>query len=236
MSSSQLPLETSTRVGISSRPVRRWAVGSLWANLVVAGLMIVADVAHVLLLWRTSMGPTVGSEPLFEAYDWTVFILGEAGGYVFFFAAICFVIWFTRSFRILHVLGVRGFDYSWRLVTGAFFIPLLNLVMPYAIARDIWKASDPSCDDPVAWKGSRVSRRLTAWWAAYLGMTTGMYLVYKYLPQGETSYSVWYAYMGLSIVTSAMTIIAGLLAISIVRGIDARQDEKHHRIASLPSE
>ncbi|MEL6356717.1 MAG: DUF4328 domain-containing protein [Bacteroidota bacterium] len=51
---------------------------------------------------------------------------------------ILFIMWFRRAYFNLHTVGttIQKFDEGW--AAGAWFIPLLNLVRPYQIGKEIW--------------------------------------------------------------------------------------------------
>ena len=75
-----------------------------------------------------------------------------------------FLLWFTRAYGALSAIGAaRRHRASWAL--GAWFIPLVNLVAPVRVAREIWR-------------GTRADRGVavpSAWWLLLVaGVTAGL--------------------------------------------------------------
>jgi hypothetical protein len=64
-------------------------------------------------------------------------------------ASILFLIWFHRAYKNLRPLGAVNLTYSPGWAVGGFFVPFLNLVRPFQVMREIWKASDPK---GIAWQ------------------------------------------------------------------------------------
>jgi len=102
--------------------------------------------------------------------------------------------------------------------------------MPYVAMRELWKGSDPEAG--ADWKRAKGTPLLPWWWAAWLG---SVFLVVAGSAAGETgdrsSLIVESAWGAASALTLALT---ALLAMTLVRRIDARQERKHDRLA--PSE
>jgi hypothetical protein len=82
---------------------------------------------------------------------------------------ILFLAWFQRAYGNLPALGVAEPRYKRGWAIGAWFIPIVNLVLPKQMANDLWRAGDPTMQpgDP-GWQERPVAPLLHWWWALYL--------------------------------------------------------------------
>ncbi len=91
------------------------------------------------------------------------------GGVAVLVATVFFIAWFYRAYRNLTRLSVAQLRFRSGWAIGAWFVPVLNLVMPKQIANDIWRASSPAADVTTsAWRSLRVSTLIHAWWLLWL--------------------------------------------------------------------
>lgn len=83
---------------------------------------------------------------------------------------IIFLLWFHRAYLNLYVFKVKGLKFSPGWAIAWWFIPLMNLFMPYQVFNEIWKASDPriQSDEPKIWKAPPCSRLMPFWWVFFL--------------------------------------------------------------------
>jgi hypothetical protein len=84
---------------------------------------------------------------------------------------IVYLVWVYCANRNAHALGADKMQYSPAWSVGCFFIPLANLVMPFLMLRELWKASSPISRG--RWQEAAVSPVLGAWWA--LSVFYGMF-------------------------------------------------------------
>jgi hypothetical protein len=78
--------------------------------------------------------------------------------------------------------GRWGLDYSPAWAVGLFFFPFLNLVSPYLVVREIWKASGFAAGRSTgdSWRSSPSSLLIPFWWATYLLMSlVGLVAVWR---------------------------------------------------------
>jgi hypothetical protein len=110
-------------------------------------------------------------------------------------------------------------------------VPILNLFRPYQIAREVWKGSDPNADpaDPTAWRLAPVSPLLLGWWLAWLGTNIAGNAAFRVSLRAETFTQQAYAELA-AMISSALSVIAALLAILMVQAIEARQEARHRRL------
>ncbi|HLP13417.1 MAG TPA: DUF4328 domain-containing protein [Flavobacteriales bacterium] len=86
-------------------------------------------------------------------------------------AAIVFVcMWFYRAHLNNHYAGINYLKYSPGWCVGWFFIPFVQLVMPFLTTREIWKASASinSPQEHTSWLGNKVSPWISVWYFSFL--------------------------------------------------------------------
>jgi hypothetical protein len=167
------------------------------------------------------------------------------------FAAICvwigtvvtFSMWTHRAARNLPALGARGLKYTPGWAVGWFFIPLAHLVMPYFVAAEIWRESDPAQKHLDAQGGKTTSPLVASWWFTYViqavlptlvGATVGGIFGYlgathRHTDPQEIARQI-YHYLPLLLLAGlsaqALGSLAAILAIFYVRGVDVNQQAK----------
>lgn len=65
---------------------------------------------------------------------------------VFFISFIIYLMWVRQAYRNLHSLQIKPTEYSSGWAIGAYFVPILNLVRPYSMMKEIWFGSQPIAD------------------------------------------------------------------------------------------
>src|SRR5262245_20530136 len=94
---------------------------------------------------------------------------------VFIATVIVFLIWEHRANSNLRPLGVPRPEFSSRWAVGSWFVPILNLGVPFQIVRYIWRKSDPDSVNANggsgAWNYSGASEfTLKAWWGFWIAL------------------------------------------------------------------
>jgi hypothetical protein len=125
-----------------------------------------------------------------------------------------------RSYENLIAFGVRGAAYSAGWAVGSFFVPFVNLVVPYRAVRELWNRSlgpslfVTSAAGPPAW--------FPLWWTFWLlsNFSTNFYFR---LSDGESMSREALAALGIA--SDALTVIAAIFAIVVVDMITTRQEE-----------
>ena len=147
------------------------------AGLVLMGASLVAwlavgfDIAELRLIARQLAGGEVEAAQA-GAHSITgvlVFVL-KLG--VLIASAVTFLDWLYQARINLRSFGVRRLTYTRGWALGAFAVPFLNLVRPYQVVREIWKASNPEVTDPFGWTRSRVPWLLPLWWGSFVAYVT----------------------------------------------------------------
>ncbi len=154
--------------------------------------------------------------------------------------------WTYRVARNLPALGARKLKYTPGWAVGWFFLPFANIVMPYFVASEIWRESDPT-HDPEGARRKTVSPLVAMWWFAYVATAIIPPIVNVALMfhtaldavargAGTPNAEILIAQNRPSLLLNALfgqtlTMVAAILAILYVRRIDHNQETKFDRIA-----
>jgi hypothetical protein len=140
------------------------------------------------------------------------------------FAVIAFIAWMHAAYRNAEVLGAPHLRYSRGWTIGAWFVPLLNLVRPYQIMREIALASDPNIVTESRHEREKYSTPGTVklWWTFYVLMAFLGRISAKMLDENPTLNQVQSASY-LEMVLGALVSLAALFAILTIRKIDRDQ-------------
>jgi hypothetical protein len=99
-----------------------------------------------------------------EASDAQQRMLGSVELVLGFLVVATMLLWVYRISRNAHALGTEGLICSPGMSVGWFFVPLANMIVPYLVLRDLWKASGRG--DAATWRQAPVSAILGTWWIA----------------------------------------------------------------------
>ena len=172
-------------------------------------------------------------------------VVFAAEGIVLLVTAMLFLLWFRRAYRNLAALGARGLRFAGGWAIGAWFVPILSLVRPKQLLNDIWRASDPDLplDNDGAWRRKPVPSLLTWWWLAFLASviaraitTESVHALAVLMTFGVASRPLDQVRptSGIQSLADLLSIVAGLLALRIVRIITERQEARAARLATSP--
>lgn len=154
---------------------------------------------------------------------------GQMG--VYFATVVAFMMWMHRAHRNLPAVGAENLKHSPGWAVGGWFVPFLNLVRPYQVMAEIWQESKPARRDmfPAYQGGGSGSALVGWWWAFFLIMSfTGnaaFRLSLRAESVGEMQAADW-----AGIFADLVSVPAALLAIMVVRGIDANQEERYESV------
>ncbi len=132
------------------------------------GLTVIAQLAYVAALIgeidifnRLDRGELPSLIELTESDDF----VAAAASFVFFLAAISVVlllIWTYRTYQNLRALRAEDTRFSPGWTIGGWLIPVVNLLMPFFIFQEMWKAS--STERP-SWRQSPGDSVIVLWWS-----------------------------------------------------------------------
>ncbi len=156
-------------------------------------------------------------------------ILGVAFLYfvIYIPTVILFLMWVHRAYKNLPALKAQHLEFSPGWAVGYFFIPILNLFYPYRVMKEIWRKSDPEFEDPDHYLSppTGVSIIIPLWWGAWLASTFVDRIVFRLL-LGERDPAKLFYLAQLGIASSLLNIVSCVLAILVVREINARQEAR----------
>ncbi len=145
-------------------------------------------------------------------------------------SAAAFLVWFHKARRNLPALGADNCQYDQWWAVGGFFIPILNLVRPFQVMREVWNASDP--DDkgfltPVQVHYWRQATPPVVWW------WWGLFLASNALPSATVRIArdpwlpTFQTETFLSIASHSVQVIAAVVAVTLVRLVTNRQASRN---------
>ena len=140
---------------------------------------------------------------------------------IYFATVVCFCMWLYRVYNNLSALNPGSrLDHSPGWAVGSFFVPFVNLVVPYRAVREVWqKSGHPdetrfSAISPPAW--------FPIWWTFWLlaGFANNISLRLTLNDSVDPTTDAI-----VSIIANALSIMAALFAFIVVGEIDQRQEE-----------
>jgi hypothetical protein len=168
----------------------------------------------------------LGDNPLGAAIMLIVFLLAVLELVIYFTTVVFFLMWLYRAHNNLRAFGFSNrLNYSAGLAVGSFFIPFANLVIPYRAIKEVWQKSGPpeeallSEPNPPAW--------FPVWWTFWLLSSFAGNISFRASFDEKVPEST--ATM-ISIVASALSIVAAVFAYLVVDAIDKRQEETSGRV------
>ncbi|MBI5869997.1 MAG: DUF4328 domain-containing protein [Actinobacteria bacterium] len=154
-------------------------------------------------------------------YDWFQKVVAPLLGFTL-ITAYC--IWFYRASSNLVALQVQGTRFSpvWAVLGN--IIPVANIILPYLILTEIWKASTP--DTGSSWQIGKRLMMIDIWFALRLAA----------LPAGIVSVASMYLSQSLHtrviLVSSVLLVGECIMGMLIVRAVDRRQLTRFAAIAA----
>ncbi len=154
---------------------------------------------------------------------------------VWLLTVICFCIWAVRSSKNARSLGAQGMEVSPGWAAGWFFVPIANLFMPFKAVSEIWKASDPEAGaDPTAWKNAAAAP-VALWWTLWIvsGIIGGISFQFGF--GGTNSIEALKMSTYVQMFGSVVSMLCAFAAVSVVRGIQFRQEQKAAMLSVTPA-
>lgn len=195
---------------------------SVYLLVSLGGALI--EISKIALSPRTTPGVST-AVPGVSAGDVLAFLISLFLSGVALLTAVFFLFWIYRAHKNLKALGAIDLKYSPGWAVGGFFIPVLNLIRPYQVVTEIWKASANHARRSVGanWSYEPAPVFILAWWGAWLfsGFLGFMSFVVLVGSGGTDPAMVATRYRLLSYISG---IACAALAIAVVMKINARQE------------
>lgn len=206
----------SSSAGSRQAPYGSLRALAVWVTVLMGGSILVAVVETLLFRFYFAYTLTFGDLQV-------VYTVGIAGFLIFLISAAVFVLWFWRSHKNLRALGANGLQFTPGWAIGWWLIPVACLWMPFRVAMEIWKASDPRSDSTIH-ADSRLrlepSLLLRMWWGAWLASAVlSNLMAFAVAPDSNRLDS-------LTLVSGVATASAAILTILVVWSITRRQAER----------
>ena len=205
---------------VAQHRLARWTTILLYASLAADALGIVSGFMQRALLLRIAAGvqPLPG---VAEANDARQQAIGIVQLLTFIVTAIVWLVWLSRAYANLGAVGTRTSRFTRGWAVGYWFVPFVNLVRPYQIILDLWLRSERlNVDDSVA----NLPRPaiISWWWGVYL-LSGFAGRLFASLARDAKTLPELINVTIIGVVVDAIGIVAALLAVTVVRGIDERQ-------------
>lgn len=137
-------------------------------------------------------------------------------------AAVFFIRWLRRAYAdVTHLEGIP-MPFTRSQLLWAWVIPFLNLVRPHSAVRKLAQVSHPGDLPPAAGEQETPWDRpvpINSWWGAWLASGA--------LSRMTSSHS---GFGWIDAVGAAVSVLSGVLCVMVVRGIDARRQERMRRL------
>ena len=154
-----------------------------------------------------------------------IFLLAVLDVLLYLATVVVFPMWLYRSYKNLRAFNswVR-LDYSPGWAVGSFFIPFVNLVVPYRAVRETWQKSGPPDEALISQPNPPPSFPL--WWLFWLlcSITGNISLRVSFNENVPESTATM-----IGMVADAAAILAAAFAYLVVDAIDKRQEETSAR-------
>lgn len=154
--------------------------------------------------------------------------------------AVAFLAWLYRVSKNVPALGTpkSKVEYAPVWAVCSFFVPFVNLVIPYKAVREVWEKSDPAVRTEEDFMFAQPSSApfLVGWWIAWLASNVLSNIVWRIHDENLRPDMLSFV-AGFHIVAYLVGIVAAVLAIFVVLNIDRRQAERARHVtyaANLP--
>jgi hypothetical protein len=192
----------------------------LIVGAVAAGISLLAE-ALSLVFPPLTEDQELGDNPIGVAVSLIIFLLAILELIIYITTVVFFLMWLYRAHDNLRAFNPWGRpEYSPGWAVGSFFIPFVNLVVPYRAVKEVWQKSWPPDEALLSEPGPPASFPL--WWmfwllALFVARISWRVTFNESVPESTATM--------VSIVASALHVVAAFFAYLVVDAIDKRQEE-----------
>jgi hypothetical protein len=219
------------------QPARRARL-AVWVAMLIA---VVGALANLPDTWL--VGLLEGRAPRLGSASGLALGVGIVQALWFLVSAILFLAWFRRAYTNLPPLGARRLRYRPWWTLGAWVLPVFSLFRPKQLLNDIWRASDADLPPDMGdgWHRRPVTSLLAWWWMTFLvsilvrSITTeSVHAAASVMTLGllPSQLDRFQASADMQVLADLLTVLAGLLALRVVRRTTLRQEQRAARLAS----
>lgn len=223
-----VPIDSSRRPFV---PATRWAIATcicLAVDLVLEGGNLLLYARAYQYYTRAVENPQLDSSMIDYFFQYEVLVLTGIS-LMQLVTGLLLVRWMYVSHRNLSALGHDQLDTKAVLVVLGWFIPVLNLFCPFIVMREIWWRSDPLADNTR--ESARSSDLVLWWWMAWVSALVTAFWLNWFVTRSESLSQMLLDLRG-NLALSVFRMIAAVLLILVIRGVDRSQLERHRRILS----
>lgn len=191
-------------------------------------------------LTRLAMSPVIlggDGEEQVTLEDLLQMVVGLGTFLVYVALVVAFLVWLHRASKNLPALGnpKSKIEFTPGWAVGWFFVPLANLVMPYRAVREVWEKSDPAIrsEEDVMFTPPSSGGLLLTWWVFWVASNVLGNISMRFQDDALTPDTLAVAAWA-EIISDVVGIVAAVLAVLVVRGIDRRQQERSRHVLYLP--
>jgi len=213
---------------------------SLGVYMAVAAIGLWSGWLEIEILQRAASGAGV-SEAEAAASDSRQALLGGLYLLVFVITGIMFLRWTYLSNLNARSLGATGMQFTPGWAVGWYFIPVATLWKPYQALKETFKASHPEFTQD--WQNAPHPSILPLWWTLWIMWTLWiiwwtLWIIGTFIGQAvfrsalradtvdELLASSW-----ITLVSDAVNLPLGIVAMTVVAKLQTWQSEKRHRVA-----
>jgi hypothetical protein len=217
-------------------PARRARL-AIWVAVLLAVASVLANLGDTWVV-----GLLEGQEPQPGPARGFALGVGIVQALWFLVSAALFLVWFRRAYINLAPLGARGLRYGRWWTVGAWVLPVFSLFRPKQLLNDIWRASDPALPPDMGddWRRRPVTPLLGWWWTTFLASilvrsitTEAVHAAASLMTLGllPSQLDRFQASADMQVLADLLTMLAGLLAVRVVRRTTLRQEQRAVRLA-----
>ncbi|MFN2406736.1 MAG: DUF4328 domain-containing protein [Pyrinomonadaceae bacterium] len=141
--------------------------------------------------------------------------------FIYLVTVVFFLMWLYRAHNNLGAFDPwRRFDYSAGWAVGSFFIPFVNLVVPYRAVKEVWQKSEPRDEAFLSPPGTPAW--FPIWWLFWLLASFAGNISMRASFNENVSESTATI---VSMVAGVLSIVAAVFAYLVVDAIDKRHEE-----------
>jgi hypothetical protein len=156
---------------------------------------------------------------------------------VYLATVVVFCFWIHRAYANLAALGnpKSRLEYSPAWAVGYFFIPLLNLYVPYRVTSEIWRKSDPAVrtQDGFMFAAPSAAAFILVWWLCWIASNVLDRFHGKLYDNASTPDAALMV-AKLELVARAVALTSAVLAAFVVHDITRRQEARSQHVVYTP--
>jgi hypothetical protein len=168
----------------------------------------------------------VGLQEVNDAFDRSR-VVGIVVAVAYLSTILVWLIWQHRGQSNLHALAIPRLTFSPGWAVGWWLIPVANLWKPFQTVRELWKASDGD----ERWRGSPTWSVIGWWWACWVVFNILYNTTIRLYGSASATVDSYIIGDRISIVGDLVSVVAAVLAISIVRSVTDRQTRLEQVVA-----